>query len=306
MSNPADVDIAICTFRRDHIVETLRSIAGIRVPDDLSVRIIVVDNDDTPSAEERVTGCALPFELTYVHAPGRNISIARNACLETATAPVLIFIDDDELVSEGWLVALLDVQRETDADVVLGPAISIYPQDAPDWMRSGDHHSSSPNVVEGEIRTGYGCNTLLMRERSCITGLLFRHDLGRVGGEDTIFLAQVHRRGGRIASAPDAVVTEEVLPQRAQLSWLMQRKFRFGQTHGLMLLEGMDGTVSQQIREAVRAGAKCITCMGLALVTVPVKTRSMPWLLRGCLHAGVVYFFLGGRTTETYGKDQPI
>lgn len=305
MSQPADVDIAICTFQRPHIVETLASLAQVQVPDGLDVRIIVVDNDDTPSAKDRVTGCDLPFRLSYVHAPGRNISIARNACLETATAPILIFIDDDELVAAGWLAALLEEQRRSDADVVLGPAISIYPEDAPDWMRSGDHHSSRPIFVDGKIRTGYGCNTLLMRMRPCFEGLLFRHDLGRVGGEDTIFLASVHRRGGHISYAADAIVTEEVLPQRARLKWLVQRKLRFGQTHGLMLLADMDGGFVPQVREAMRAGLKCTYCMVMALVNMPFGKRGIPWLLRGCLHAGVVFFFLGGRTTETYGKDQP-
>ena len=48
------VDIAVCTFRRPHLEQTLRSLAAIAVPDDCSVRIIVADNDIAPSAEALV------------------------------------------------------------------------------------------------------------------------------------------------------------------------------------------------------------------------------------------------------------
>jgi hypothetical protein len=38
----------------------------------------------------------LSLDCLYVHAPARNISIARNACLDAADAPLIAFIDDDE------------------------------------------------------------------------------------------------------------------------------------------------------------------------------------------------------------------
>ena len=91
-----NIDIAVCTFRREHIVDTLRSIAQLELPADTTIRIIVADNDDIPSARECIERAAREFglNLTYVRAPARNISIARNACLDAATAPFLAFIDD--------------------------------------------------------------------------------------------------------------------------------------------------------------------------------------------------------------------
>ena len=305
MTDAADVDIAVCTFRRVHITDTLQSIGDITPPHGYSVRIIVVDNDDTPSAQDRVNACDLPFPITYVHAPGRNISIARNACLENATAPRLVFIDDDELVTKDWLTALLSEQEKSGAQVVLGPAQAVYPADAPEWMRVSDHHSSAPIFVNGIIETGYGCNTLLMRDAPSIAGLRFREDLGRSGGEDSIFLASVCLAGGKISYAPDALVTEAVLPQRATLNWLVKRKFRFGQTYGLMLQNKLGVSLQRRLVELMRAGGKCVVCFGMAVLTGPIVQKSTAWLLRGSLHAGVVSQFLGGRSSETYGTDQP-
>src|SRR3954471_20358160 len=103
------VDVGVCTFRRAAVADTLASLAGQMLPRDYALRVIVADNDETPSAEPVVRGAAdaQGLDLTYVHAPARNISRARNACLEAATADWFAFIDDDETASPGWLSALL-------------------------------------------------------------------------------------------------------------------------------------------------------------------------------------------------------
>jgi succinoglycan biosynthesis protein ExoM len=56
----------------------------------------------------------------------RNISVARNACLDAATAPLVAFIDDDEVASPEWLVALVGTWESSNADVVLGPVQALY------------------------------------------------------------------------------------------------------------------------------------------------------------------------------------
>ncbi len=302
----SDIDIAICTFRRTHIVKTLESVGQISPPVGLNIRIIVVDNDDTPSAKDRVSACNLPFSVTYLHAPGRNISIARNACLDAATAPIVVFIDDDELVTQDWLTNLVTEQQRSNADVVLGPARAIYADTAPRWMQRRDHHSSSATYVDGEIRSGYGCNTLLMQHAPTVAGLRFRLDLGRSGGEDTVFISSIYQRGGKISYASDALVTEAVPPARAKLMWLLRRKFRFGQTHGLMLKEGILGQRVRPRRDVPVVMGKALCCFGMAILTAPAIDKSASWLLRGTLHAGVIYELLGGKSLEIYGTDQPI
>ena len=302
----ADIDIAICTFRRSHIVDTIESVGQILPPEGLSIRIIVVDNDDTPSAKDKVIACRVPFPVTYLHASGRNISIARNACIDAATAPILVFIDDDELVAQDWLINLVSEQQRSGADVVLGPAKAIYNDNAPKWMQKRDHHSSSATYVDGEIRSGYGCNTLLMQSAPPVAGLRFRLDLGRSGGEDTVFISSIHQRGGKISYASDALVTEAVPPARAKLMWLLRRKFRFGQTHGLMLKEGLLGKRVRPLRDVPVVIGKALCCFGMMILTAPLIDKSAAWLLRGTLHAGVAYELLGGKSLEIYGTDQPI
>jgi len=297
------VDICICTYRRAHLTETIRSLSKIYLRPGWKIRVIVADNDETPSArmmaEAAARECSLT--LTYLHAPARNISIARNACLDAARAPLLAFIDDDETATPVWLDALVKTLENEKADIVLGPVRAVYGRDAPEWMKKGDFFSSKPVWVNNEIRTGYAGNVMLRRSAPGLQGLRFRRELGRTGGEDSMFLYAAYKGGARIAYAQEAIVNEPVPAERARMQWLLKRKFRSGQTHGLFLLENSDSGLSIRLKNVGMASAKAMFCFAAALPNAARAERFRFWLLRGAMHAGVVARLLGKREIEQYG-----
>ena len=296
------IDIAVCTFRRAELEQTLASIARMRTPPDVRLRVVVADNDAEPSARRRVEAAQamLHLPVVYVHCPAGNISIARNACLDHAEADFIAFVDDDETVAPQWLERLLEKADETGADVVLGPVRALYGGDAPAWMRRGDFHSTRPVWVSGEIRTGYTCNALLRLAAPSLAGRRFDLALGRSGGEDTAFFDQVHEAGGRITFAEDAWVQEPVPASRARLSWLAQRRLRMGQTHGRILAERHKA--APRLKAAALAAAKCAFCLAAAAVLSWSPVARNRYLLRGLLHAGAVSGLFGVRPIEPYGK----
>jgi len=289
------IDICICTFRRPFLAKTLRSVAGLDIAGH-EVRVIVADNDETPSARELVEQMAaeLPFPLTYIHASARNISIARNACLDAASGDFLAFVDDDEIVSRGWLAALLAGAEETGAAAVLGPVRALYADDAPRWMAEGDFHSTLPVFVGGAIRTGYTCNVLI-RWVAPFSGVRFDPALGRAGGEDTAFFYRLTALGGAIAYAPEALVEEPVTPERASMAWLVRRRLRFGQTHG-MLLGG------SRIKALAVIGAKISYCCLMTGLTALSPVRRRRNWLRAVLHMGALGGVLGVGQGIHYGQ----
>jgi succinoglycan biosynthesis protein ExoM len=299
----ADIDICVCTYRRPQLADTLRSLAGLALAPGRKIRVIVADNDDTPSAKNLAeqTASNSGLSLSYVHAPARNISVARNACLDAATAPLAAFVDDDEIVSPGWLEDLAVALERDKADAVLGPVDAVYPADCPLWMRKGDFHSSRPVWVKNEIISGYTCNVLLRREAPALKGLRFRPDLGRSGGEDTMFFTAMHRAGGKITYAPGATVSEAVTPERLTLSWLTKRSFRSGQTHGAVLLERGAGSLLTRVRNIFAGASKILFCFAALLPNLGRKDRAAFWWLRGVMHMGAVARLLGKRELEQYG-----
>lgn len=294
------IDICICTYHRPAILDTLKGVAALEARDTFAMRVIVADNAAEPEARPSICAAAdtLGLELLYVHAPARNISIARNACLAAAQADWIAFLDDDECPSPAWLKELFGEASRGGWDAVLGPVEAIYPNETAAWLRAGDFHSTRPVWVRGTIETGYTGNVLLRRELIARHGLDFRLELGRSGGEDLDFFYRLRDAGGRIGYAPGAVVREPVPPNRASLTYLLRRSFRRGQSHGARLRASSGRPVGRAHQLPVALGKAVV--LGLSAVCQVKAAPRNRCLTRAALHCGVVARLAGLTEIKLY------
>ncbi len=301
-----DIAIGICTFRRPHLTTTLQSLGAVG---GARVAVFVADNDDTPPTDPASTtlslieAAACPVPLICLHAPARNISIARNAVLvaaKAAGARYLAFLDDDETVGAGWLDHLLGVMAETGAAAVLGPVEARYQPGAPAWMQTGAVHDTHPVTDNtGTILSGYTCNVLIDLHHLSTQRLMFDLARGRTGGEDTAFFHAMRKAGGSIAYAPQALAREDVPADRATLRWLLRRRYRMGQTHGSLIVARQNRAA--RVGTAAIAGAKVLACLGLAIRHVANDLARNRALMRAALHVGTVSAAFGRAGIELYG-----
>ncbi|MEO1140410.1 MAG: glycosyltransferase family 2 protein [Pseudomonadota bacterium] len=294
------IDICICTYRRPQLVETISSVLKLTLPQGFDVRVLVVDNDDKPSARDAVENLAAsaPLPLRYVHCPQGNISVARNGALSHSHARFLAFIDDDEIASPDWLLHLIQKIEHENADAVLGPVEAFYPEGAPEWMQRTRIHATMPVWVDDKIITGYTCNVLIDRRSPALDNCSFDLSLGQSGGEDTAFFADMVSKGGRIAFAPKALLRETIPPNRVSFGWLLRRRFRMGQTHGRLVAE--DGT---SIRLWAITLCKVAYCAGGTALQVLNTDRRNKAILRGTLHLGALSGMAGGPVLRQYGPE---
>ena len=293
------IDILICTFRRQEVVDALKSLATLSIPEGFRIRIVVADNDETPSAEARVLQVIEAYSLPvlFLHAPARNISIARNACLEAAqSADWIAFLDDDEVADPEWLTELFAKARATGADGVFGPALAEYDADAPNWISAMNYHSNIPTRRNGRVETGHTCNALLRWGKTPWQAERFEISRGKSGGEDTEFFFRVGRLGAQFEIADKAVVREPVAAERLSFRWLRRRKYRVGQSYAASAT-----TYGARLRVGLSALAKACTCGLVALAVLPIQSKRNYWILRGVMHVGVCAGCLSLRQAEHYG-----
>ena len=299
------ISVCICTFRRQSVRETIESIARQKVSAEISYEVIVVDNDVEPSARTLVEDTAPQFDgldLTYVHAPARNISIARNACLDHAKGEWIAFIDDDEVAIESWLQNHYDKAVRDNLDLSFGPVVSIYPDQAPDWIREIDLHSISVGDRR-PVLTGHTSNAFFKRQHPAIAPLRFSEDRGRSGGEDTQFFHQCFLRGARIDETKEAFVYEPVADNRLSLDWLVKNKFRSGITYGKVVVY-RGGLISNLFKLAASM-VKVAYLLLLAFLTFWSKPTSRRHYIRAIFHSGVVAGFFSVKEAEYYGSLDP-
>ncbi|MBX7483662.1 glycosyltransferase [Qipengyuania qiaonensis] len=289
------ITVCICTFRRESIADTLQSVANLD-PALRPVEVVVVDNDETDHARTRIeqAGEAAGLPLRYVHAPARNISIARNAALDACETRWAALIDDDEIARPDWLTALAALTGN--AEAVIGRSQASYSNELPAWVARCDFHS---NRIEGSTANAYTSNALLDIDFVREAGLRFRLDLGQTGGEDTLFFRQFERAGGRIVYQPLSVVDEEVPVARANMRWVLRRSYRSGQTHAMIAAELAPRDYA---RLPLTAGAKLIACTAMGVLNLWRPTSGRRWLRRGALHAGALAYVMNRSTLREYGS----
>lgn len=230
----ARVSIVIPTQRRPHgLVVAVRSVLRQAGVDVRALELIVVDNDQQPSAREGVErlGRAAPFPVVYVHEPAAGVANARNAGLAAAGGAFIAFLDDDEEAPDGWLAALLAAQARFEADAVFGPVRARAPAGIGPHRAYLERFFSREGPDEaGLIDHYYGCGDSLVRRAAMPGGEApFAAERNAIGGEDDLLFDRMKARGARFAWAPEAWVWEDPVPERLTLAYTLKRAFAYGQ-----------------------------------------------------------------------------
>jgi len=227
------VSLAIPTQRRpEGLATAVRSTFRQRGVDLARLELVIVDNDQVPSAEPmaRQLAAEAPFPVRYVHEPAAGVANARNAALAAASGDLIAFLDDDEEASPGWLAALIETQARFDADAVFGPVRARAPTHTPHRAYIEQFFSREGPSETGIIAHYYGCGDSLVRRGALPHPTQpFSPLRNEVGGEDDQLFGAMGRAGARFAWSHAALVYEDPISERLTLDYALARAFAYGQ-----------------------------------------------------------------------------
>ena len=333
--------IAMLTYRRnDYLAQVIPEL--LAQADDVcdaqtTASVLIVDNDpqagaravveaaraalageqaeaSEPAGRADTVTAAATSRLVYVHEPEPGIVAGRNRALSQARgSDALIFIDDDEIPSPGWLKALVSTWRAQGCAAVTGPTPPAFEVDPSAWVTASGAFDSWEAADGAQVRSADTGNLLLDLAVVEDLGLRFDPRYGLTGGEDSLFTRQLTRAGGVIRFAAGAVVTKRVPAARARRTWVLERSLRSGSSWARVRIDtagpadgGASGRLAR-LRLRLGYGAKGLAKAGVDGVRAGVAR------IRGDVSAqaryeassrgglGMVVGALGGHVRE-YGR----
>jgi glycosyltransferase involved in cell wall biosynthesis len=243
--NP-EISIVICTYNRAALLR--QCVDGIV---DQSIgperfELVVVDNNSTDNTASVISSFSDHVRnLKYVFEEVQGLSRARNRALEEASAPVVIFVDDDAIPYPDWAERFIEAfERFPDAAVIGGECEPLFESARPPWLDddllkyyscglyySDDYHFLEDKQWLIECNSGYRVEAL-----KAAGG--FPENLGRKGNlllsGDGAVNSVIVRSGGRMLYTPFANVRHLVPTSRLTPKWLAQRRFWGGVTRAVV------------------------------------------------------------------------
>jgi succinoglycan biosynthesis protein ExoM len=307
MTPGARTTVAVLTYRRPELLRVLLpellTQAAEASPCWGPVRVLVVDNDPGATGRavvaERSAETAPGVSLLHVHETTPGIAAGRNRALaEAADSELLVFIDDDELPSPGWLAHLLRTREETGAAAVAGTVTSRFPAPLPEWIEAGGFFARRRMPTGTPIQVAATNNLALHLPQVRAAGLAFDPRFGLTGGEDTLFTRQLAASGARMVWCAEAVVTDLVSLERATPRWVVRRAFSSGNSVtrvDLALARSTRARCAARLHGTLRGSVRVLGgaarwAGGLLLLDTGHRARGVRSLARG---AGMVAGALG-------------
>lgn len=262
MSTNNDLSVIICTHNPDRSL--LKEVLSAVASQDLTQKyeIVIVDNASNPPV--LIDHCN-PVEdrALIVSEPKVGLSNARSTGIISSTAPIIVFIDDDNIVSENYLSTALDIAKNRKKlGVFAGRTLGRFAT-TPSWLHRAHLKSYAirdlgDQSIEGlggslESWEPFGAGMVVRREvANAFVELnaafemgvpLGRHADSILSGEDSLFSLLASRLGYNVGYQPQLIL-EHVIP-KTRLTYKYLFKLIEAQGRAEALLRGAQGDLYQ-------------------------------------------------------------
>lgn len=281
--------VAVLTYHRHPEIATIvpALLEHVAAAEERGYRtdLLIVDNDAEGGARP-VVAPYLGDGVRYVVEPVPGISAARNRALDEAGGrDLLVFIDDDELPRDGWLVRLLETRERAAAVGVAGAVHSVFDGELDPWLAAGGFFQRDCLPTGTRIPRAATNNLLVDLHVTRAHDLRFDAAFGLSGGEDTMFTARLSTYGP-LVWCQEAEVLDRVPSSRMTRRWVLWRALSSGNADSRVDLAVAHGPSARLVARVRAVGDGLIRIAG-----------GLARLAFGCLSGSMRHRARGLRTT---------
>ncbi len=289
------ISACIPTYKRPELLRKLiDSLLNQNLPGGIKLEIIIADNDSKESAKIIFEEYQhLGENIKYYVQPLKNISITRNLTVEKSSGEILYFVDDDEFADPDCLFHLYETMINYKADVVFGRIKPDYNQDVPEWIKKGNFFNRKEEVTGSfpkNLKTG---NCIVKRSVVEKFEKPFNEQFGLTGGEDSHLFRKLFYQNSKFVFCSEAVVYEYYPQNRTNFLWLIKRSFRTGNSFTRSRLEIFQNKISLKILYFLKAVLFFTISFIMAILFLPIRSRSTFWLMKASGNAGHAFAVFG-------------
>ena len=237
--------IAICTYQRPQMLrQTLASLCDCEAIDS-AWELLIVDNAGDREIEALAGQFADRLPVRYAVEPQLGASHARNRAVQLASAPVVLFTDDDVTFDRQWLRRMSDAVSEHDQCAFWGGRVEpVWDQPPPAWFDPrlcpmlADtvvryQRGEQPRPWQASKDPPFYTANLALRVEAINRAGGFDTRVGhrgsaRMGMEDSLLIQAIVKQQGQGWYAADAIVHHPVQAQRLTRKYVRHFAWRQG------------------------------------------------------------------------------
>lgn len=210
----------------------LKSLEAQDLSTNISLEIIVVDNDEANSARDVLTKfkSSEKIQFKYFRQPIKNISLTRNLSVLNATGDFICFIDDDETASINWIQNLYNAVTFYNADGAFGYVEAIFDKAIPLDLQKREYYFSTLGETGKEAEAYFTTNAIIKARIIKSERMPFDPDYGLTGGEDVHLFERLYRKGAKFVNCKEAISYEFIPKERGTNRYIYKRALQGGQS----------------------------------------------------------------------------
>jgi glucosyl-dolichyl phosphate glucuronosyltransferase len=264
------ISVIVCTYNRSQIIiECLNSIISCEMPE-CEVEIIVIDNNSTDDTVEVVSNFIQlnkNFNISLFSEKRQGLSIAKNRGINESRGELIIFLDDDAIVTQKWLMTY-HRNYKNNAIQCMGGKILPWLRDSaysfPQWFNTSLWGMLSMLDMGDEKKIvtypdfPYGGNFAVSKNVFMKVGE-FDETFGRkkkslISNEEMDFMLRLKQAEIPVYYIPDAIIYHLVQQERLKISFFIKRNFAQGVSDSQLFfhnwgLRYLISTISQRLWE---------------------------------------------------------